>query len=350
MQLSYGLTADRVATPRSAQHSDHAVPRGKIRHLLLHISERNCFGVIRRFALPSGTRLTHDPNGVLSLRDFTDVPEPPQDPGSSKGALGPVMPSGYGPFTSKTAFSMADWYWHSTNKSFAEFQKLIDIMKQPDFSTDDAINVNWKAVFKSLGANKEDLNDYEGHWITDDGWKSTPIKIGVPFHNRMKNRGTESYTAGKLQHRSILSVIKEKIASTKDSSQFHYQPYRASWKPSDKSPEVDLYGEFYYSQEFRNAHEEVQKMAISGQDADLERVVVALMFWSDSSHLTQFGTAYIWPCYLFFGNESKYRRCKPSEGLGNHGVYFEKVSRFLVFGAFHWLMYHQSFQMFSLTI
>ena len=36
------------------------------------------------------------------------------------------------------------------------------------------------------------------------------------------------------------------------------------------------------------------------------------MFWSDSTQLTQFGTAKLWPLYVFFGNESKYRRCQPT--------------------------------------
>jgi hypothetical protein len=97
------------------------------------------------------------------------------------------------------------------------------------------------------------------------------------------------------------------------------------WRRNKRSPEVELYGEFYYSREFRTAHVELQKLVLSGKNADLERVVVALMFWSDGTHLTSFGTASLWPCYLYFGNESKYRRCKPSEGLGHHVAYFEKV-------------------------
>jgi hypothetical protein len=35
-----------------------------------------------------------------------------------------------------------------------------------------------------------------------------------------------------------------------------------------------------------------------------ELVIVALMFWSDVTHLTSFGDAKIWPFYMFFGNES----------------------------------------------
>ncbi|RXW21632.1 hypothetical protein EST38_g4229 [Candolleomyces aberdarensis] len=50
------------------------------------------------------------------------------------------------------------------------------------------------------------------------------------------------------------------------------------------------------------------------------------MLASDSTHLTSFGDAQLWPCYLFFGNESKYRRCQPSQHLCHQIAYFEKLS------------------------
>ncbi|KAG2336568.1 hypothetical protein BDR05DRAFT_985238, partial [Suillus weaverae] len=36
------------------------------------------------------------------------------------------------------------------------------------------------------------------------------------------------------------------------------------------------------------------------------------MFWSDATHLTQFGNASTWPVYLFFGNQSKYACACPT--------------------------------------
>ncbi|KJA18100.1 hypothetical protein HYPSUDRAFT_145489 [Hypholoma sublateritium FD-334 SS-4] len=49
------------------------------------------------------------------------------------------------------------------------------------------------------------------------------------------------------------------------------------------------------------------------------------MFGSDATHLTSFGSAALWPCYMYFGNESKYRRCKPTCNLCNHIAYFQKL-------------------------
>lgn len=122
-----------------------------------------------------------------------------------------------------------------------------------------------------------------------------------------------------------MSVIKEKVTSEKDSQLFHYYPYQATWKRTEDSPEVELYGELYASRAFREAHEDLQHQPSTSSNRGLERVIVALMFWSDATHLTAFGGASLWPCYLFFGNESKYRRAQPSAYLGHQIAYFLKV-------------------------
>jgi hypothetical protein len=49
------------------------------------------------------------------------------------------------------------------------------------------------------------------------------------------------------------------------------------------------------------------------------------MFWSDATQLANFGDAKLWPLYMFFGNESKYQRGKPSSNRCEHVAYFESV-------------------------
>ena len=61
------------------------------------------------------------------------------------------------------------------------------------------------------------------------------------------------------------------------------------------------------------------------------------MFWSDATHLTQFGNSQLWPCYLFIGNESKYRWCKPSCNSCSHIAYFQKVRAQSIWFQFNWL-------------
>jgi hypothetical protein len=279
-----------------------------------YLSKRNNFGIQRVYTMASPP--THDPDQMITSQDLTDYK--PSDVNR--------RPS-FGPFSSSSAFDLAQWYWNSTAKSFLDFQKLINIFKKPDFSLNDATNVNWKFAFKALGANASDLPGDSGAWIQDDGWKTTPIDIDVPFHNRLKDPGIKQHRVCDLHHRSIVSVIKEKLTNSPDSSQFHYYPFKSTWQPTADSPALELYGEMYASREFRQAHEEIQQKPCTPENDGLERVVVALMLWSDATQLTSFGTAALWPCHLFFGNESKYRRCRPSECLGQQVAYFNKVSK-----------------------
>ena len=59
---------------------------------------------------------------------------------------------------------------------------------------------------------------------------------------------------------------------------------------------------------------------------DLEWIVASLMVWSDSTYLTNFGDASLWPFYFFFGNESKYTRGKLTSNACHHIVYIPMVS------------------------
>lgn len=50
------------------------------------------------------------------------------------------------------------------------------------------------------------------------------------------------------------------------------------------------------------------------------------MFASDETMLASFGTSKLWPVYMMFGNESKYRRGKSSLKLFEEIAYFQSVS------------------------
>ncbi len=49
------------------------------------------------------------------------------------------------------------------------------------------------------------------------------------------------------------------------------------------------------------------------------------MIWSDSTHLTNFGTAKLWPIYSFFSGISKYIRSQPNSGACQHIAYIPSL-------------------------
>jgi hypothetical protein len=62
-------------------------------------------------------------------------------------------------------------------------------------------------------------------------------------------------------------------------------------------------------------------LSLNDPDCKREKAVVAIMFWSDSTHLANFGTAKLWPVYMLFRNLSKYIRGQLNPGTCQHVAY-----------------------------
>ena len=58
---------------------------------------------------------------------------------------------------------------------------------------------------------------------------------------------------------------------------------------------------------------------------DVEIALVPILLWSDSTQLTNFGNASMWPIYAFFGFVSKYVRARPNSLSAHHLAYVPKV-------------------------
>lgn len=276
---------------------------------------RNIFGLRRKYF--STEPLVHDPDEWATLQDIYEPAEPITP-------LTTSLETTFDPYPNKSSFSLGDWYWNQgIRKSQKNFKSLVDIIADPKFNAEEIRGTNWFSVNKKLGAN--DFDDGDEWEDVDAGWRRTAISIDVPFHSRMRVPGSQQTIIGDLYHRSIISVIREKLSIEADDAHFHYEPYVLTWQPNIESREIRIHGELYASTSFENAHRNLQKSP-GEPGCNLARVVVALMFWSDATHLTSFGTSQLWPMYLGFGNESKYRRCKPSLNLMNHIAYFQTVT------------------------
>jgi hypothetical protein len=167
-----------------------------------------------------------------------------------------------------------------------------------------------------------------------DGWHEVAIKIQVPDGKEHKSYDDiPVFEVPGLHYRNLTEVIKGALHD-QSSRFFHYTPFKQFWKPSPTSEPQRVYDEIYSSDAFITAHGKIQKQPAE-EGCTLERVVAALMWWSDSTHLANFGTASLWPLYLFFGNQSKWVRGKPRAGACHHVAYMPKVSlSFLhIFGA-----------------
>ncbi|OBZ78491.1 hypothetical protein A0H81_02022 [Grifola frondosa] len=120
------------------------------------------------------------------------------------------------------------------------------------------------------------------------------------------------FLAGNLCHRRLVSIIRDKISNPEHHRHFTYEPYEVLWQPGEASDPIRVHGELYSSQAFIDAHRDLQD-APGEPDCDLPKVIVGLIVW-------QFKALAL---YLAFGNESKYRRSKPSCEAYEHVAYFE---------------------------
>lgn len=277
----------------------------------LHEGEPNKFGLIRRYY---GTSMPdHDPEESLTLQDLYDnkfhsQEDKPMDPG---------------PFPNLASFELGEWYVNAGSQlSVKGLRRLVDIAQSPRFS-EDIKEANWARILGDLGANKEELPEVIGHsdeWMDDDGWKSTPIAIPVPVKGI-----TEDQVVGTLHHRSIVSILQQKIADSPDAHLFHHEPFEVLWQPDPSLPPTRVHSEVYNSDVFLKAHRDLQNTP-RPSGCTRPRVVVGLMFWSDATHMTSFSDEKLWPCYMGFANESKYHRCRPTSDLIHQIAYFDSVS------------------------
>ncbi|KIK33529.1 hypothetical protein CY34DRAFT_99446 [Suillus luteus UH-Slu-Lm8-n1] len=164
-----------------------------------------------------------------------------------------------------------------------------------------------------------------------DRWKEAAAEILIPTREKDPNGNGQVFTVPGFQYRPLTAVIHAAFSEAA-SKWFHFTPFKRFWKSSVTGQEQRLHDELYTSDAWIQAHDDLQKQR-RNDGCKLEKVIAGLMFWSDSTHLAQFGNAAAWPVYLYFGNQSKYIRACPTSGAC-HPVAFiptlpETIKRFI---------------------
>jgi hypothetical protein len=272
-------------------------------------SFKNCFGLFRQYYATDFP--SHDPEELITQSDLSDV--------SCNHAS-----TSFGPYPNQSSFLLGEWYWcGGVQKSKSSFKELVGIISNPEFSPADISKTKWDLIDEGLGGGSDD-NSWIDEPQADASWMPTPVTISVPFHRNTPHPGNREFVIPDFYHRSVVTILRERLASS-DARHFHFEPFELHWQPESQPNSVRVHGELYTSPAFLAAHEELQSSPPE-PGCSLQRVVVGLMFASDATHMTTFGAASLWPLYMHFGNDSKYRRSKPSLHLCNHVAYFQKVS------------------------
>lgn len=209
----------------------------------------------------------------------------------------------------------------SNQKSVREMDRLAkDVLGAEDFKLKDLAGFSARQENIQLDNSERDSTDTP---YSCDGWVESAIEISVPCGLKDNDGLGRPFSIPGLQHRSLLAVMKAALADV-TARRFHFSPFRRIWK-SQTGVEERCFDEAYTSDAWLEAHDKLQKQS-NEPDCKLEKVVLGLMFWSDSTHLASFGTASVWPLYLYFANLSKYFRGRPNSGASHHVAYIPSVS------------------------
>jgi len=272
------------------------------------------------------------PSGDVGLDAIVDAPTfvMQGSPDLERSRVVPGLPNTdiqpediFSAFSSPTAGLLMSWQYSGTNaKSAAELNRLATYIDDPLFNKEDARGFSHTREKKLLD---DFLKDRSNPFRTEHGWRQSSVEIRL---SKEKVKWDSEEDAPVLEipgvyHRSITDIITSVFEDTVASS-FHMTPFRQLWKVSEERT-VNVFSEAYSSPAFVEAHAEVNALPRDPDD-NLERVVASLMMWSDATHLTNFGDASLWPFYLFFGNQSKYTRGKPTASACHHVAYIPTVS------------------------
>ena len=157
-----------------------------------------------------------------------------------------------------------------------------------------------------------------------DGWHEVNVDIQIPVASTSRPLPpSRTFSVLGLHHHSLVEVIK--VAWSEDmGKRFHLSPFKRIHVHPETKVETHIFDEAFTSDVWIEAHDDLQKQP-NEPGCSLEKVIAGLMFWSDSTHITNFGTASVWPLYLYFANLSKYVRAQPNSGACHHVAYIPEV-------------------------
>jgi hypothetical protein len=278
--------------------------RSRILRVLLTLRDTlqtpfNSFGICRLYP----RRPSFEPDRFISSSLLAkSSPTVVQGPDSQVQVLPPTYP-----FSNMSVYRLLTWMNSGSHqKSEAEVQHLVkEVIQADDFDVND---LEGFSVRRSL----RELDRVEGgeNFTFPDDWIEADVTISIP--TKSKEDGIKAYTIPGFHYRRLVKVIRAAFSDIQAGA-FHLMPFKWLWKDPLDDRQERIYDELYTSDAWLEAQDNLHKLP-KEPGCSLERVVAGLMFFSDATHLANFGTAKAWPLYLFFGNLTKYVRSSPQSG------------------------------------
>ncbi|PIL35075.1 hypothetical protein GSI_02863 [Ganoderma sinense ZZ0214-1] len=321
----------------------------------------DAFGIFREYA----RRPQRDPETNLSLEAVCDAPglEKPAEQDAPKYAsiawitrsvAITVHPTSttpdYGPFENASQFRLMDYFYgRSDSKSLDALDDLIAVIRSPGFSPEDLKGFSAKKAEHALDI----WVSPSGVFSQEDGWREGSVEVPLPKTGAKYKSEDDApkFPIPGIIYRRLLPLIKGAVQDTASrfSRFYHWLPHRKFWippQPTQSEPQnadgpssssastaprtppspIRVYTDCYNSDAMLKADAEIRaKARVPGDAPSVEYVALPLLFWSDATQLANFGSASLWPIYMYFGNISKYVRGRPTEFAAHHLAYIPSL-------------------------
>jgi len=307
-----------LAPSRAPSPLENVVLEPELVHDTVFRTDTDLFGLYREY--------TQQPV-IYPVNDAMTWPAPKTQDSleSERGAQSIVTDSNFfRPFLNPTEFRLMNWFYGCANtKSESDLDRLIkDVGSAEDFSMDDFLKFNSHRVLSRL----DEYASTSAAFSADDGWKEGSVTIHLPNvkSKYVSETAAPGFKVSGIHYRPFLEVIKGAFQS-QDARRYHFLPFKLFQKTPREH--VRVYTDVYNSDAMLEEDAKIRALPQDpSDDPETELAIASILLWSDSTHLASFGTASLWPIYMFLGNLSKYTRGKPSAFAGQHLAYVPTVS------------------------
>ena len=284
------------------------------------------FGVFRKYSsIPS-----HNPDDANPFDDMSSA-----SPGMFPARIGSNLnassighnPNPLADSNNPSEDLLLSWWSEGSCDSVASLDRLAKRLTSPYF--DPSRLKDFNAVGAIRRFEKRHCSSKPGTTLEPgDSWKVGSVKIRLPCAKfKQREEDAPEFTVGGILYRDAVEVITSELQDPDSFERIHLKPFEEWWKPSESDNPIRVYSDMYTSDVMLEADKKLQDSvkATTSAGPQLETFIVSVGLYSDSTNLTSFSHASLWPMYMYIGNESKYVRAKPTSFSAHHIAYLPTV-------------------------
>ena len=296
-------------------------------------TDPDLFGVFRRYS--SASISSHNPKDT---DPFSDIPSAQSNSVASRSVttesigsdlLAPAARDESDPLSTSTNptrdLLLGWWTTEGSSEGVGSLSSLVKCLTHPLFDISKLQDFNPVSALRQF--ERTNISSTPGSTLAPgDSWKTGTVRIKVPCTGvKQREEDAPEFVVEGVLYRDAVEVITNELRDPDSFENLHIQPFEEWWKPGEGDDPIRVYSEVYTADAMLEAERDLQEDLKSTPSPQLETFIVSALLYSDSTHLTSFGSASLWPVYLFIGNLSKYTRSKPTSFSAHHIAYLPTV-------------------------